>query len=163
MVKNNIKPIIGIINCKDEEEAFSLEIWFIYKFGRKDLGFGYLLNLTDGGKGMSGNIRSAETREKIRKNQKGFKNHAHTKKSKDQISESCTGRKDSKEGKKKKSEANTGIKNNNVKLTESDVIEIYYSELDVSILSLKYHVSKPHIWAIKNKIYWKSITRDFQY
>jgi hypothetical protein len=160
MEKNNIKPIIGIINCENEVYAVSSEIWFIYKFGRKDLGKGTLLNLTDGGDGMSGNIRSTETRAKISKANVG-KDRTHTVISKTKISKSCTGRKETAESKEKKSLANRGTKNNNAKLTDTDVIDIYYSDVETDILSVKYNISKPHIWAIKNKIYWKSITKDF--
>ena len=51
----------------DEEFALFLEEELIQKLGRKDLGLGTLLNLTDGGEGHSGCIRSAATRAKIRK------------------------------------------------------------------------------------------------
>ena len=62
MKRNGISPIIGIYSGLTEEEAFSLEIWFIHKFGRKDLKLGTLLNRTDGGEGASGS-----------KSQKGIK------------------------------------------------------------------------------------------
>jgi hypothetical protein len=50
MYKTGIEPIIEFI-CKDvdEELAFFVEEEAIAKFGRKDLGKGTLLNLTDGG------------------------------------------------------------------------------------------------------------------
>jgi hypothetical protein len=48
-----------------EESAFRHEIYMISLFGRKDLGTGILINLTDGGEGRSN--MSQECREKIRK------------------------------------------------------------------------------------------------
>ena len=48
-----------------EEEAFRHEIYMIDVFGRKDLGTGILHNMTDGGEGASGAIRSEETRKKL--------------------------------------------------------------------------------------------------
>ena len=48
-----------------EAEAFRHEIYMIAVFGRKDLGTGILINLTDGGGGTT-NI-SEETRKKLRK------------------------------------------------------------------------------------------------
>jgi len=48
-----------------ETEAFRHEIYMIDVFGRKDLGTGILHNRTDGGEGLSGAIRSDETRRKI--------------------------------------------------------------------------------------------------
>ena len=48
-----------------EEEAFRHEIYMIAVFGRKDLGTGILHNLTDGGDGASGAIKSEKTRKKL--------------------------------------------------------------------------------------------------
>src|ERR1035437_7856576 len=68
-----VSPMIGIYAGFDEEFALFLEEELIQKFGRKDLGLGTLLNLTDGGEGHSGCIRSAATRAKISKNAVGFR------------------------------------------------------------------------------------------
>jgi len=80
-----------------EEEAFRHEIYMIAVFGRKDLGTGILRNLTDGGEGSSGAIRSLELREKISKSMKGRTlSDEHKKK----LSESLKGKKVSDETKK---------------------------------------------------------------
>jgi len=80
-----------------EEEAFRHEIYMIAVFGRKDLGTGILRNLTDGGEGSSGAIRSSELREKISKSMKGRTlSDEHRKK----LSESLKGKKVSEETKK---------------------------------------------------------------
>lgn len=66
--KNEVKPpkdttkIILLKQNLTEEEAFKHEKYLIAVFGRKDLGTGILRNRTDGGEGMSGNIRSEETK-----------------------------------------------------------------------------------------------------
>ena len=60
MKKNSIIPVIGLYAGIDEEFAFLLEEELIQKFGRKDLGLGPLLNLTDGGGGNTN--RSPEYR-----------------------------------------------------------------------------------------------------
>ena len=50
-----------------EEDAFKHEKYMISIFGRKDLGTGILRNLTDGGEGASGAVRSEEFKENLRK------------------------------------------------------------------------------------------------
>ncbi len=50
-----------------EEEAFKHEKYMIAVFGRKDLGTGILRNLTNGGEGSSGAIRTDEWKKNIRK------------------------------------------------------------------------------------------------
>ena len=54
-------PLINLT----EEQAFSNEKEFIAWYGRKDNNTGILRNLTDGGEGASGAIRSEETRRKM--------------------------------------------------------------------------------------------------
>jgi len=56
-----------------EEEAFRHEKYMISIFGRKDLGTGILRNLTDGGEGASGAVRSEEFKENLRKINTGKK------------------------------------------------------------------------------------------
>jgi len=53
------------------EEAYELEIFLIELYGRKDKRLGTLVNLTNGGEGSPGNIRSEETRIKISNAMKG--------------------------------------------------------------------------------------------
>lgn len=55
------------------EEACEIEKELICFYGRRDLGFGELINLTDGGEGSLGVIVSLETREKISRKSKGNK------------------------------------------------------------------------------------------
>lgn len=74
MRKNNIVPIIGLYAGYDEEFSLFLEEELISKIGRKDLGNGPLLNLTDGGEGVSN--PSEYTRLRIGKANKGIKRTA---------------------------------------------------------------------------------------
>jgi hypothetical protein len=55
------------------EEACEKEISLIKEYGRRDKGLGTLVNMTDGGEGSTGNIRSEETRMKISNSMKGIK------------------------------------------------------------------------------------------
>lgn len=88
-----------------EEEAFSLEKSLIKKFGRRDLGNGPLVNLTDGGDGQSGIIKTKETREKLSKSLKGKKrSEEHCRK----LSESKKGMKRTLESRIKQSETMKG-------------------------------------------------------
>ncbi len=69
--QRSIKPpkdksrIIYLKQNLTEAEAFKHEIYMIAVLGRIDLGTGILHNMTDGGEGLSGTIRSEETRRKI--------------------------------------------------------------------------------------------------
>lgn len=59
----NLKPIISIIECLDEKDAFNKEKQLILEIGREDLGLGTLYNHTDGGEGISN--PSIESRRKM--------------------------------------------------------------------------------------------------
>ncbi len=83
MKKNNIKPVIGLYSGLEEEFAHLLEQELISKFGRKDLGNGPLLNLTDGGEGASGIIWSKERKDQWSMNRIGEKNPMSGKKQSD--------------------------------------------------------------------------------
>lgn len=56
------------------EEACALEIKYIKQYGRKDLGLGTLVNLTDGGEGFRRN-HSAESKMKMSESKKGNTSH----------------------------------------------------------------------------------------
>ena len=57
-----------------EAEAFKHEIYMIAILGRKDLGTGILRNLTNGGEGASGHVKSEETKKKRSVAMSGEKN-----------------------------------------------------------------------------------------
>jgi NUMOD3 motif len=59
--------------------ALALERRYIRWYGRKDLGTGILRNLTDGGDGVSGIIRSEEVRKRMSDAQTGEKHHFYGK------------------------------------------------------------------------------------
>lgn len=97
MKRNGIIPDIEIIPALDHEHALFMEVCLIEVFGRKDLGLGPLLNLTDGGEGCAN--MSPESRkiagEKISAATKGRKQTAeHTAR----ISETLTGKKQPQKG-----------------------------------------------------------------
>lgn len=68
--------IILIEKNLTEEEAFALETKLIKEYGRKDIGTGILVNLTDGGDGTSN--MSPESREAISKILSGIKRSSST-------------------------------------------------------------------------------------
>jgi len=74
MNKNNIVPSIEIINALDESHSFLMEECLIEVIGRKDLGKGPLLNLTDGGEGASGRIWTDDQKAAYSANRSGEKN-----------------------------------------------------------------------------------------
>jgi hypothetical protein len=56
-----------------EQKAFELEVYWIKRIGRRDLGLGPLVNLTDGGEGASGKKLTIEHKNKIREKIIGIK------------------------------------------------------------------------------------------
>jgi len=94
-----------------EKRAFNWEKLYISMFGRKDLGKGNLVNHTDGGEGMSGNIFNEKTRIKMSNSKKGNKiwlGLKHTDDSKEKISIANKGMKRSDESRKKMSNSHKG-------------------------------------------------------
>lgn len=65
MARHGVIPIIERYEGLSEEAALALEIALIAEIGRKDMGKGPLLNLTDGGEGASGAKVSDDTRKKM--------------------------------------------------------------------------------------------------
>jgi len=91
-----------------ETEAFDEEMRLINFYGRKDLGTGILRNLTDGGEGASGCIRSQDARDKMSEAQSG-ENHPmfgkrHTQDARDKMSASRSGEKNPMYGKRRSPE-----------------------------------------------------------
>lgn len=72
MKRNGVEPHIEIINAIDEDHAYFMEECVVDVVGRKDLGKGTLLNLSDGGAGgSSGCVPGLETRQKLSRIHKG--------------------------------------------------------------------------------------------
>ena len=61
------------------EDACKKEMEFIKLYGRKDLGLGTLVNMTDGGENNAGRIFTEKHRKKIGDAQRGEKNHMYNK------------------------------------------------------------------------------------
>lgn len=78
--------------CLADAEAVELEMFLIADIGKRPLG--PLVNLTDGGDGLSGHVRSPEVREKISIAHTGKK---HTQEQRDRMSQSRLGKKPSTE------------------------------------------------------------------
>ena len=135
------------------EQACDMEKYLIKYYGRRDLGTGTLVNMTDGGEGAKNVVVSAETRAKMSENNKGENNPNY-------------GKKASTEQRAKQSASAKGRKPNNIRLTKDQVIEIirelrdnpYYGQgVD---LGRKYGVHQNTIRDIKTNKNWKHICRE---
>lgn len=73
MIRESNPPIISIYSGFDNELACLVEQELISKFGRKNLGLGPLLNLTDGGEGAPNRLSTPEFRANMSKAKKGQK------------------------------------------------------------------------------------------
>lgn len=116
--KNTVNKYGGFIvdiieNNLTEKEAFDREVYWIKRIGRKDLGLGPLVNMTDGGEGISGKVFSAESKKKMSESAK--KKPKITKEHQDKINQALKGRtpwnkgiKSSEETKRKISESLKG-------------------------------------------------------
>ena len=71
-VPSDKSRIVKLHTNLTESEAHELEKHYIKQYGRKDIGTGILRNLTDGGEGASGAVRSAEFKEHLRSLRKGI-------------------------------------------------------------------------------------------
>ena len=138
----NKNKILILKNNLTEKEAFKHEIYMINIFGRKDLGSGILINLSDGGDGVSGYKHTElskhkmkhskrptmlkETKEKISKTLKGRKKSPLTEEQKKKISE--TKKKLFKEGKYKTPNGMSGkTHKEETKKKMSDIMKIKHN------------------------------------
>jgi hypothetical protein len=106
--------IIIIHNNLNWKEACELETKYIKQVGRRDLGLGSLVNMTNGGEGHPGYKRSKETQDKINFS---LQNKSKEEKSKTKIKQRLAGlkKRHTKESRKKMSE----IKNGKTKTVET--------------------------------------------
>lgn len=84
--------VIKLYHTPNESQALLYEKQLISSIGRRDLGFGPLLNLTDGGEGTSGRVASESLKEKLRQAHKDGRipkqtGRPHTEQSKMQMRE----------------------------------------------------------------------------
>lgn len=112
--KKGLKPeIVTYAENLSEEEAFSIEIELIAKYGRRDIGTGILLNNTNGGEGTAGvklPPMSDEHRRRLSEARRGKPGHPHTEEFKKRLSERLKGKPKTKEHNLKVSLAKKGKK-----------------------------------------------------
>jgi hypothetical protein len=151
-IKNQTDYVVEILQTGlSKEEADELEEFLIYLYGRKDLGKGNLVNMTDGGN----NLKNAKTwlgkcfTEKHKNNiSNGCKGRVHSKEHKDKISKSGKGRLNSEEVKKKMSESHHHEKKVVCQIdVEGNIIEEFNS---LKECSEKLKIPKPMVSRVCN-------------
>ena len=161
--------VIILADNLSSKDACEKEIYLINYYGRRDLGKGTLVNMTDGGEGTKGVIMSAETRAKISAAQKGNKSclgNKHSAETKAKMSATQKGRVFSAETKAKMSASRKGKLPCSTKLTKNQVIDILIELRDNPHhgqnvdLSKKYGVNRTNISMIKRNETWKHICRE---
>jgi hypothetical protein len=65
-VRGLVAPCERVFETEDEQAAFTKEIELITLYGRRNLNTGTLFNLTDGGEGATGAVRTTEEKEFLR-------------------------------------------------------------------------------------------------
>jgi hypothetical protein len=126
MKSNNVEPLIEIIDALDEDHAYFMEVCLIQVIGRKDLGKGPLLNLTNGGEGPSGRTPWNKNK-KLTIAEKGIK-PGHSNKAKEKMSFSHKGKKASLTTRTKMSAAQIAVKS---KPCSVDGVTIYPSRKEL--------------------------------
>lgn len=104
----NNENIVLLETNLTELGAFALERRYIRWYGRKDLGTGILLNKTDGGDGIAGQVFTEETKEKMSKVKIGS---IHTEETKEKISIGGRGKTRTHEQRERLSMCKTGENN----------------------------------------------------
>lgn len=157
LLKLGLEPIIlKVSENLFEIDAFELEIKIIKKIGRFNLNKGPLTNLTDGGDGISGLIKTKEHRKKLSESHTGKKMSVEARK---KISDSLkgkkgrnTGNKHSEETKNKISEAKKGVVSWNAK----SVIQLSKDNKKIKewrsakYAAEKLNLSQGNIWSVIN-------------
>lgn len=157
----NKSDVVILESGLTELGAFALERRLIRWWGRKDLGTGILLNLTDGGEGISGRLTSEKTRKKLSDYFTGRPAPKSKYVKTPNYKPSTKGVKFDKERCEEISKQTSGENNPRAKLTEVQVREI--KELLKSPKNLtkdiatKYNVSCVTINAIRQRRIWKHL------
>ena len=157
LINEGYTPIIQKISCNIfEVDAFELEAKLIKVIGRKNLKLGPLTNLTNGGEGFSGLIKTEEHRERLRQSNLGRKASEETKQ---KISQSLigkrgrnTGNKHSEETKKQISETKKGTLSWNatpvIQLTKEG--EFVKEWVSAHAAAKELNLSQGNIWSVIN-------------
>jgi hypothetical protein len=138
--RHRVKPpkdtnrIVFVAKNLSENLAFEMEKNLIKQYGRKDLGTGILINLTDGGEGTSGKIVSEETRQMWSLMRKGSTpwnvGKSHSEEAKSKMSDSAKKRKASVETKTKFSEMRKGEGNSFFGKHHTEEVRKHLSEIN---------------------------------